>query len=61
MQHKLATRPSVSTRTTDFAPSELPLSDVRASSDQSAPRPVPKQDAATRIREALRRWFDREL
>ena len=58
MQPKSVARPSVSTRTADFKPRELPLADAHEA--QTAP-PTPKSGAAEKIREALRRWFDQEL
>jgi hypothetical protein len=50
--------PSLSTRTEEFAPRELPL---RA---PSAPPPevhVPQRRAADRIKDALLRWLEEEL
>jgi hypothetical protein len=51
-------RPSVSTRTEEFTPRELPL-------PEAAPpaRPLPRgmTRRSERIRDALRRWFDEEL
>ncbi len=58
MPQKSAARPSVSTRTADFKPRELPLSE--ADEAHAAP-PAPRSGAAQRIREALRRWFNEEL
>ncbi len=58
MQQKSATRPSLSTRTADFKPRELPLSDSQESYRAPA---VPKSGTAQKIREALRRWFEQEL
>jgi hypothetical protein len=51
-------RPSVSTRTEEFTPRELPLAEV-----VPPDHPVPHAVARTsgRIREALRRWFDEDL
>jgi hypothetical protein len=51
-------RPSVSTRTEEFAPRDLPLHD-----HPELPRPSPHvlNPASRRIREALRRWFEEEL
>lgn len=50
--------PSLSTRTAEFAPRELPLHDR-----PELPRPTPHvlNPASRRIREALRRWFEEEL
>jgi hypothetical protein len=58
MHQKSAARPSVSTRTADFKPRELPLSDT---DEARAAPPTPRSGAAQRIREALRRWFNEEL
>jgi len=51
-------RPSVSTRTAEFDPRELPLSDP-AELQKPVPRAV--NLASRRIRDALRRWFEEEL
>ncbi len=58
MQHKMAVRPSVSTRTADFKPSELPLSEAQ---ETHRIPPTPRSGTAQKIREALRRWFEQEL
>ncbi len=58
MQQKSAARPSLSTRTADFKPCELPLADAEEA--HGAP-PTPRSGTAQKIREALRRWFDQEL
>ncbi len=49
---------SVSTRTAEFTPRELPLQD-----HPELPRPTPQilNPSSRRIREALRRWFEEEL
>lgn len=49
---------SVSTRTAEFTPRELPLQE-----QPDLPRPTPEvlNPASRRIREALRRWFEEEL
>ena len=51
-------RPSVSTRTAEFTPRELPLTH-----QPRTPRPpqLPSRNPPSKIREALRRWFDQEL
>ena len=51
-------RPSVSTRTAEFTPRELPLQDHP---DLPRPNPHVLNPASRRIREALRRWFEEEL
>jgi hypothetical protein len=50
-------QPSLSTRTEEFSPRELPLP------APSAPTPaaVPDRRPADRIREALLRWLEEEL
>ncbi len=58
MRQKIEVRPSLSTRTADFCPCELPLSESQPPRD---PPPTPRSGAAQRIREALRRWFEQEL
>lgn len=59
MQQKSAVRPSVSTRTADFKPRELPLSQ---GDEAHATPPAPAGTGpAQKIREALRRWFNEEL
>ncbi len=58
MNPKPVPRPSVSTRTEDFTPRELPLSD--ATPQPRPPSPV-RSRAGQRIREVLRRWFEQEL
>lgn len=49
---------SVSTRTAEFTPRELPLQEHP---DQPCPTPQVLNPATRRIREALRRWFEEEL
>ena len=51
-------RPSVSTRTEEFTPRELPLQDHI---DLPHPTPHVLNPVSRRIREALRRWFEEEL
>jgi hypothetical protein len=51
-------RPSVSTRTAEFTPRELPLSE---SADLPGPVPCAVNPKSKRIRDALRRWFEEEL
>jgi hypothetical protein len=51
-------RPSVSTRTAEFTPRELPLQDHP---DLPSPTTHVLNPASRRIREALRRWFEEEL
>ncbi len=51
-------RPSVSTRTEEFTPRELPLAEV-VPPDRPLPRTVNR--TSERIRDALRRWFEEEL
>lgn len=59
MKHRAATRPSVSTRTAEFTPRELPLTE---GSEQPEPLPPAKSNAtSSKIRDALRRWFDQEM
>ncbi len=50
--------PSLSTRTEEFTPRELPL---RAPADPPPPSPAPERAAADRIKEALLRWLEEEL
>lgn len=50
--------PSVSTRTAEFNPRELPLLAPRG---ERRPAPVSVNSAAVRIREALRRFFEEEM
>ena len=52
-------RPSVSMRTAEFTPRELPLSDQQSS--LPSPAPLAINPVSRRIREALRRWFEEEL
>ena len=52
-------RPSVSMRTAEFTPRELPLSDQQT--NQPRPAPFTVNPVSRRIREALRRWFEEEL
>jgi hypothetical protein len=51
-------RPSVSTRTEEFTPRELPLPEAVPPA-----RPLPRAMTrrSERIRDALRRWFDEDL
>ncbi len=51
-------RPSVSTRTAEFTPRELPLTHT-----PRTPRPpqLPSKHRPSKIREALRRWFEQEM
>jgi hypothetical protein len=51
-------RPSVSTRTEEFTPCELPLA---GAVPPSRPLPAATTRRSERIRDALRRWFDEEL
>jgi hypothetical protein len=51
-------RPSVSTRTAEFTPRELPLTHTPRA--PHPPRFTGKQRPSW-IREALRRWFDQEM
>lgn len=58
--------PSVSARTATFTPRELPLfreADLRTPPANSVQSEVQRsaKPASTRIREALRRWFEEEL
>jgi hypothetical protein len=50
--------PSVSTRTAEFRPRELPLF---VPERESRPVPVAMSVASIRIREALRRFFEEKL
>ena len=54
-------RPSVSMRTAEFTPRELPLSEHQHHPHQPGPVPFTVNPTSRRIREALRRWFDEEL
>jgi hypothetical protein len=58
MQRELGATPSVSTRTADFTPCELPLAEWP---EVPRPPPRPRSHAPERIREAVRRWFEGEL
>ena len=58
MQQKSLAKPSVSTRTAEFTPSELPLQE---STEPPGPATAPKGGAGQRVREALRRWFEQEM
>ncbi len=51
-------RASLFTRTAEFTPSELPLTDPEPT-EAELPRAIGQ--ASARIREALRRWLDEEL
>jgi hypothetical protein len=57
MQQHARQRPSVSTRTAEFTPRELPL---KFSSQRPTPLPM-RKSRSSRIREALRRWFEQEM
>lgn len=50
-------RPSVSTRTEEFTPRELPL---KQSSQRPTPPPL-RKERSSRLREAVRRWFEQEM
>ena len=50
--------PSLSTRTEEFVPRELPL---RAPQEPPRPLPAPEPRAADRIKDALLRWLEEEL
>ncbi len=52
------TVPSLSTRTEEFAPRELPLEPPMA---PQPPVPSPENRTADRIKEALLRWLEEEL
>ena len=52
-------RPSVSTRTAEFTPRELPLFDQQLNQPVHVPFTV--NPVSRRIRAALRRWFEEEL
>jgi len=52
-------RPSVSTRTAEFTPRELPL--LEDAHREPSPLPYTLNPASRRIRQALRRWFEEEL
>jgi len=52
-------RPSVSMKTAEFTPRELPLHEHQP--HQPGPVPFTVNPTSRRIREALRRWFDEEL
>ena len=57
MQPDGGAAPSVSTRTADFAPRDLPLAEAA-----ELPRtPVRARRRVPRLRDALRRWFEQEL
>ncbi len=49
---------SLSTRTDEFTPCELPL---RAPADPPKPPPLQERPAAGRIKDALLRWLEEEL
>ena len=49
---------SITTRTAEFTPRELPL---RVTPEEPAPTPVPERRPADRIKEALLRWLEEEL
>jgi hypothetical protein len=51
--------PSVSTRTSHFAPRELEF--VVGEEDRPRPAPAPRRETGERIRDALKRWFEEEL
>jgi hypothetical protein len=50
--------PSLSTRTEEFSPCELPL---KASDEPPRREPLPPSRPADRIKEALLRWLEEEL
>jgi hypothetical protein len=50
--------PSVSTRTREFTPQELPL---RVNPEAPRARPAPERRPADRIKDALLRWLEEEL
>jgi hypothetical protein len=50
-------QPSLSTRTEEFAPAELPLPAPAA----PPPAPLPHRRPADKIKEALLRWLEEEL
>jgi hypothetical protein len=49
---------SISKRTREFTPQELPL---RVTPEPPRPSAVPERRPADRIKEALRRWLEEEL
>ncbi len=49
---------SVSTRTREFTPRELPL---RITPEAPRPNPVPERRTPDRIKDALLRWLEEEL
>jgi hypothetical protein len=51
-------QPSLSTRTQEFTPHELPL---REPPEHAAPLPARERRPADRIKEALLRWLEEEL
>lgn len=53
------TLPSISTRTQEFTPRELPLSP--ASPEPPRRTPAPRSAASDRIKEALLRWLEEEM
>ncbi|BDG06691.1 hypothetical protein [Anaeromyxobacter oryzae] len=52
------TVPSLSTRTEEFAPRELPL---EAPKTPQLPLPRPENRTADRIKDALLRWLEEEM
>ncbi len=50
--------PSISTRTQEYAPCDLPL---RASDEPPRRDPPPPRRPADRIKEALLRWLEEEM
>ncbi len=50
--------PSLSTRTREFTPQELPLSDL---SDPPRPALRPERPPASPIKDAIIRWLEEEL
>jgi hypothetical protein len=50
--------PSLSTRTEEFTPRELPLRQPSAPSPQAA---LPERRPADRIKDALLRWLEEEM
>jgi hypothetical protein len=51
--------PSLSTRTEEFAPRELPLKPADA--PPTRPVPIPRNRTADRIKDALLRWLEEEM
>jgi hypothetical protein len=53
--------PSLSTRTEEFAPRELPLTPLPAPSEPALPIRAGERRPADRIKEALLRWLEEEM